>query len=167
MIDLHCHVVPGLDDGPQTLEDSLALCRAASDAGTTMLIATPHVNWSYLDVNAAAVHTGVAAVNAAVHEASIGVHVRAGAEIALSRLADVSDAEIGVLRLGGGPYSLVECPHHGGAPIGIRRPCGCSSSAGTRSFSATRSARPSFRPTHGCWRRCSMQACCAASRRDR
>jgi protein-tyrosine phosphatase len=45
VIDLHCHVIPGLDDGPAAIADSLALCRAAAEAGTTTLVATPHVNW--------------------------------------------------------------------------------------------------------------------------
>jgi protein-tyrosine phosphatase len=119
VIDLHCHVIPGLDDGPATIADSLALCRAALGAGTRTIIATPHVNWDYPAVDAATVHAGVAAVNAALHEASIELGVVAGAEIALSRAGDLSDAEIALLRLGGGPYSLIECPHHGGAPTAI------------------------------------------------
>jgi protein-tyrosine phosphatase len=119
VIDLHCHVIPGLDDGPATIEDSLDLCRVARGAGTTALVATPHVSWDFPAVDAAAVHAGVAAVNAALREASIDLNVYAGAEIALSRLGDISDAEIAVLRLGGGPYSLIECPHQGGAPAAI------------------------------------------------
>ncbi len=47
MIDLHCHVLPGIDDGPATIEGSLALARAAAQAGTRTLIATPHVSWRY------------------------------------------------------------------------------------------------------------------------
>ena len=120
MIDLHCHVIPGVDDGPATIEDSLALCRAALAAGTTKIIATPHVNWDYPAVDANTVHGGVAAVNAALREASIELAVEAGAEIALSRIGEMSDAEISLLRLGDGPYSLIECPHHGGAPTAIQ-----------------------------------------------
>ena len=47
MIDLHTHVLPGLDDGAQSIEDSLALARAAHDAGTSLLVATPHVREDY------------------------------------------------------------------------------------------------------------------------
>jgi protein-tyrosine phosphatase len=119
MIDLHCHVIPGLDDGPATIEDSLALCRAARDAGTTTIIATPHVNWDYPAVDAAAVRAGVGGVNAALRKASIDLNVDAGAEIALSHVRAMSDVEIVLLRLGGGPYSLIECPHQGGAPTAI------------------------------------------------
>jgi protein-tyrosine phosphatase len=119
VIDLHCHVIPGVDDGPASIEASLALCRAAVAAGTTRIIATPHVNWRYPDVDADAVHGGVAVVNAAVAEASIELDVDAGAEIAVSRVEDLSDDEIVLLRLGEGPYSLIECPHQGGAPAAI------------------------------------------------
>ncbi len=119
VIDLHCHVIPDLDDGPATIEDSLALCRAARAAGTITIIATPHFNWDYPAVDAARIDAGVAEVNAALREASIELTVAAGAEIALSRIGDMSDAETALLRLGDGPYSLIECPHHGGAPTAV------------------------------------------------
>ena len=47
VIDLHCHVLPGIDDGPQTIEDSLAVAVAAEAAGTRTLVATSHVSWEY------------------------------------------------------------------------------------------------------------------------
>ena len=43
MIDLHFHALPGLDDGPATMEESAALCRRAAEEGTTHVVATPHV----------------------------------------------------------------------------------------------------------------------------
>lgn len=119
VIDLHCHVIPGLDDGPASVADSLALCQAAVESGTTTLVATPHVSWDYPGVDAAAVHAGVATVSAALQDASIDLTVVVGAEIALSRVPDMPDADVALLRLGGGPYSLIECPHQGGAPIAI------------------------------------------------
>ncbi|MFV8819136.1 tyrosine-protein phosphatase [Haliea sp. E17] len=44
MIDLHTHLLPGIDDGPDTLAQSLALCRIAVAAGTTHAVATPHIH---------------------------------------------------------------------------------------------------------------------------
>src|SRR4029079_2124231 len=41
--DLHCHLLPGVDDGPSTLDESLAYAAAAVAAGTTTIIAPPHV----------------------------------------------------------------------------------------------------------------------------
>jgi protein-tyrosine phosphatase len=119
MIDLHCHVIPGIDDGPQTVDESLRLCEAARDAGTETLIATPHVNWEYPDVDAIVIHTALAHLRSVLTETGMNIRVRPGAEMALTRIPNLSDAEIGVLRLGAGPYALVECPHHGGATIWI------------------------------------------------
>ena len=47
MVDIHSHVLYGLDDGARTLEDSLAMLRMAAESGTTDLVATPHANLSY------------------------------------------------------------------------------------------------------------------------
>src|SRR5215469_2697945 len=47
MIDIHSHILWGLDDGPRTLEDSLAMLEAAAAAGTTDIVATPHANSKY------------------------------------------------------------------------------------------------------------------------
>ena len=46
-IDLHCHILPGIDDGPKTMDDALALIRAAVAAGMTAMVATPHVSWDW------------------------------------------------------------------------------------------------------------------------
>jgi protein-tyrosine phosphatase len=42
MIDLHCHILPGIDDGPQSLEQAVEMCRLAAAAGCEALVATPH-----------------------------------------------------------------------------------------------------------------------------
>ena len=47
MIDLHSHVLPGLDDGPPDLDGALEICRAAADEGIEILAATPHVRDDY------------------------------------------------------------------------------------------------------------------------
>src|SRR5882757_3730627 len=44
MIDIHSHILPGMDDGPQTLEEAVAMVRMAADSGTTEIVATPHAN---------------------------------------------------------------------------------------------------------------------------
>ena len=47
MIDIHSHVLFGLDDGARTLDESVAMVRMAAEHGTTALVATPHANLSY------------------------------------------------------------------------------------------------------------------------
>ena len=44
MIDVHCHILPGVDDGPKTLEDSLEMIKIAYEDNITDIIATPHIN---------------------------------------------------------------------------------------------------------------------------
>lgn len=43
MIDLHCHILPGLDDGAQSLEESVAMARAAEEDGIRTIVGTPHL----------------------------------------------------------------------------------------------------------------------------
>lgn len=47
MIDLHCHILPGLDDGAKTIEDSLAMAKDAIEDGITHIVATPHSDADY------------------------------------------------------------------------------------------------------------------------
>jgi protein-tyrosine phosphatase len=47
LIDIHCHVLFGLDDGAKTIEDSVAMVLMAAEHGTTDLVATPHANLEY------------------------------------------------------------------------------------------------------------------------
>jgi protein-tyrosine phosphatase len=47
MVDLHCHILPGLDDGPQTIEESVEMAQAAIADGITHIVATPHSSTEY------------------------------------------------------------------------------------------------------------------------
>jgi len=47
MIDIHCHILPGLDDGSPSLESSVAMARLAAGAGTTDIVASPHADFQY------------------------------------------------------------------------------------------------------------------------
>ena len=42
MVDIHCHILPGLDDGPSHIDESLAMAEAAIAEGVTHIVATPH-----------------------------------------------------------------------------------------------------------------------------
>jgi protein-tyrosine phosphatase len=110
VIDLHTHVLAGIDDGPADMGGSIELARAAREAGTDVLVATPHVTWDYPENTAAEIARRVEETNAALRTAGVGVEVRTGAEVAMTRAADLPDEELAGLRLGGGPWLLVECP---------------------------------------------------------
>ncbi|HSW50107.1 MAG TPA: CpsB/CapC family capsule biosynthesis tyrosine phosphatase, partial [Bryobacteraceae bacterium] len=47
MIDIHCHILPGLDDGSPSLDSSIAMARLAAGAGTTDIVASPHADLQY------------------------------------------------------------------------------------------------------------------------
>lgn len=60
MIDLHCHILPGIDDGAQTIDDSLDMARMAVEQGITHILCTPHHNNGKYDNLAGQVITHVA-----------------------------------------------------------------------------------------------------------
>lgn len=109
MIDLHCHVLAGIDDGPATFEDSLMLARAAADAGTRTLVATPHVSWEYPNT-AGTIARLVQELNGRLKGDGVALEVRTGAELAMTRIGDTDPQELERLTLGGGKWLLVEPP---------------------------------------------------------
>jgi protein-tyrosine phosphatase len=109
VIDLHCHVLPGIDDGPETVEGSLALARAAEAAGTRTLVATPHVSWRHPN-DPATIARLTDELNARLRAEEIALEVRPGAELALTRLADIEAERLPRFALGGGEWLLVEPP---------------------------------------------------------
>ncbi len=110
MIDLHAHVLPGIDDGPATLEDALALARSFERWGTTTVVATPHVSWDHQQNSSASVAAAVQAFNRELERVDIDVTVLPGAEVALTRATDLPPEELVRLQLGDGPWLLLECP---------------------------------------------------------
>lgn len=109
MIDLHTHVLPGIDDGPPDVAGSLDLARVAVAAGTTDMAATPHVSWD-IPTTSATVHAGVTALQLELDAAGIPLEVHTGGELAVTRAAELDDEELAALRLGGGEWLLAECP---------------------------------------------------------
>jgi protein-tyrosine phosphatase len=109
VIDLHCHVLPGIDDGPENIEESVVLAREAARAGTRVLVATPHVSSRYRN-DPERIARLVGELNERLISEAIELLVRPGAEIALAHARSSDLAELGRLTLGGGPWLLVEPP---------------------------------------------------------
>src|SRR4051812_31933407 len=87
----------------------MALAKAQCAAGVHRVLATPHVTWD-IPTTSEQVRSGVAAVNASLAEAGLPLEVLTGGEIAITRVAELDDEELQGLRLGGGPWLLVESP---------------------------------------------------------
>ena len=83
MIDLHCHILHGVDDGPQSIEESLSMARAAVNDGIHSVVATPHtLNGIYLN-RVKEVISKVATLQNALSENHIELMVYAGANVHL------------------------------------------------------------------------------------
>lgn len=120
MIDIHSHILPEVDDGSHSLEESIQMCRASADDGVTVMVATPHA-----------------------HD---GVHTTHDPEFLRQKVAELNEQLGGALRvvigcelrfthdivrqvcqtksaptIAGGPYVLVEFPHTV-VPPGSERP---------------------------------------------
>jgi protein-tyrosine phosphatase len=115
VIDLHCHVLPGIDDGPETIEGSVALARRAAAAGTRTLVATPHVSARYRN-DAATIRRLVNELNVVLAAEGVAVEVLAGAEIAMTSVVEMDPSQLPGLGLGGGRWLLMEPPF---APVAI------------------------------------------------
>jgi protein-tyrosine phosphatase len=114
MLDLHCHILPGVDDGPATLDEALDLARFSVNDGITHITATPHCNRS-LRLLRADILPHVARFNTALAEAQVPLTVLPGSEIQISTIAAYqSDIENDVLcHLGDGhAFTLLEFSWH-------------------------------------------------------
>ena len=80
MIDLHCHILPGVDDGPTTLKESLKLARFCVADGITVITATPHCH-RLIHLLRAEILPHVAAFNQELQSAGIPLTVLPGSEI--------------------------------------------------------------------------------------
>lgn len=107
LIDLHCHILPGVDDGALDLRDSAGMARQAAADGIEAICATPHIRHDH-DVRIHEVAERVAAVNAHLREEGVPVEVLQGGEVAETAVEDLSEEELGCVALGGGRWILLE-----------------------------------------------------------
>ena len=81
MIDLHCHILPGIDDGAKTMTDALAMAEAAVESGITHILCTPHHrNGKYLNPKYEVIQA-VADLQARLDEEGIPLTMFEGQEI--------------------------------------------------------------------------------------
>lgn len=109
VIDLHNHILPGVDDGAASLEESIAIARQFQEEGVVQIAATPHYDASRrTGPHAADVRRLVAEVQAGVSAAGIPLTIVPGQELYLTPDAvDLLVSDV-VSPLGSGPYVLVE-----------------------------------------------------------
>ncbi|MDX6375922.1 MAG: protein-tyrosine phosphatase [Gaiellaceae bacterium] len=121
-LDLHAHVLPGVDDGPDTVDDALELLQALQDEGVTTVAATPHVHPAY-PTTVALRDERLALVQEAAAAAGLTIVVVPGGEIDLEYAASYDDDQIRAFALGGGPAVLVEFPWGPTWPLALAPTC--------------------------------------------
>ena len=108
MIDLHCHILPRLDDGARDLDDSLAMARQAAADGIGLVCATPHIRHDH-DVVIGELGERVAALNTELVEQNIPVLIEQGGEVAETALEALEPDELRTVSLcGTGRWVLLE-----------------------------------------------------------
>ena len=100
MIDLHCHLLPGIDDGARDLADAVAMARQAAADGIGVICATPHIRHDH-DVRIHELDERIAEVQGALDAQRVPVRVERGGEVAEPILGGLSDEELATVALGG------------------------------------------------------------------
>lgn len=107
MVDLHCHILPALDDGARDREDSIALARQAERDGIGRVCATPHIRHDH-DVRIEEVAERVEALNGWLREAGVPTEILSGGEVAETAVEDLAEEELARVSLGDGRWILLE-----------------------------------------------------------
>lgn len=112
MIDLHSHLLPGLDDGARTIADSLAIARDASAAGVTTMAATPHLRVDHPGVKPAELAERCADLERVLQRERITLAVIPGGEVDIHWAHSASDEVLRLVSYGqAGTWLLVETPY--------------------------------------------------------
>jgi protein-tyrosine phosphatase len=107
MIDLHCHILPAIDDGALDLRDSVGMARQAAADGIEVICATPHIRHDH-DVNIHEIGNRVEALNERLCEGGLPVAILRGGEVAETAVDGLSEEELALVALGGGRWVLLE-----------------------------------------------------------
>jgi len=116
LIDLHCHLLPGIDDGAKSLEMSFEMARIAHHDGITVAACTPHILPTVYDNTGPAIKAAVSHLQSELTKAKIPLRLVSGADVHVA--ADLITAlQSGrALTLNNSRYFLLEPPHHAPLP---------------------------------------------------
>lgn len=110
MIDIHCHILPGLDDGPENLDETLEMCRRSLAQGVQGVIATPHMYHGMFQTDRESIVETHAMVQEALASAEIPLRLYLGADLHLVPGLGMMIEEKEALTLNHGRYFLLELP---------------------------------------------------------
>ena len=114
MIDIHCHLLPGIDDGARNMDMALDMARAAYDNGIRLSIVTPHIHHGRYENSARSISSSLVRFQSALRKARIPLKLGMAAEVRLSPeiVPMIERDEIPFLgELDGYRIMLLEFPH--------------------------------------------------------
>lgn len=110
-VDIHSHLLPGIDDGPDDLEQALAMARAAVECGIETLAATPHLRADFPDVHVAELADRAEGLRGELARHEIPLNVVQAAEVSLVWALEASPEDLARATFNGqGKDMLVETP---------------------------------------------------------
>jgi protein-tyrosine phosphatase len=112
MLDLHCHLLPGIDDGPVDADGSVALARQAEDEGVRVIAATPHCRSDHPGVVPAELGERCERLSERLARENVYVRVVSGGEVDLVWALDADDEDLRLVSYGQrGEDLLIETPY--------------------------------------------------------
>jgi protein-tyrosine phosphatase len=112
LIDLHSHLLPGIDDGSKDLAMSLAMARVAAADGITTIACTPHILPGVYNNSGPAIRRAVARLAESIAKAGIPITLVTGADVHIAPDLEAQLRDGRVLTLNDSRYLLLEPPHH-------------------------------------------------------
>src|ERR1051326_1976340 len=113
LADVHCHLLAGLDDGPKTQEEAVAMCRLAYEDGTRTIAATAHLFHYWKAVTPERIRAATLLLRKALEENGIYLSIVPSAEIMIHLEIESNWRENRLLSVGDGRQTLlVEMPEN-------------------------------------------------------
>ena len=105
MIDIHCHILPDIDDGPKSFDESLVMAKMAATDGIAAIVATPHLNNKLYD--RVEINRRVSYLNHLLRQEGVPITIMPGADVSVL----FSSAQLQGFTINDTEYILVEFPH--------------------------------------------------------
>ncbi|PIE34717.1 tyrosine protein phosphatase [candidate division KSB3 bacterium] len=113
MIDIHCHILPGVDDGAENVTETLDMCRLAIADGITTIVATPHQQDGVYNTSCTSIEEQLDVVKGALRDEKLALELLPGADVHIDvhTSRKIQQGEIMTIN-GTGRYFLLEFPAH-------------------------------------------------------
>ena len=111
MIDIHAHILPSIDDGPETIEEAIEICKIAANDGIKKIVATPHSKDGVYESKSDKILEAVDALNLKLKENQIDIEILPGSETHIHEglVESVRSGEVLTIN-NGGKFILFELP---------------------------------------------------------